>query len=231
MWRSTQGYVLSVKPEIIDAERVISGGDHRTAPRLPFELLESKLHPPAGRPGIVARTALVDRLAAAQAPVVTVVAPPGYGKTTLLAQWAERGWPRMAWVSCDNRDNDPVVLLSALPRLSCDFCRCCPLTSRSGRSANGYTSPRIRSRHRRTRSTESSESHHAARRSPARTSSVWTLSRASDPQIPDAGCRHNEHRTPCIGSKSCHWDDAASSAVTDSNCVGLTGPGALCRGG
>jgi LuxR family transcriptional regulator, maltose regulon positive regulatory protein len=114
MWCLTQGYVLSVKPEIIDAKPVISGGDHRTAPRLAFELLESKFHAPVARPGIVARTALVDRLAAAQAPVITVVAPPGYGKTTLLAQWAERLWPRVAWVSCDDGDNDPVVLLSAL---------------------------------------------------------------------------------------------------------------------
>jgi LuxR family transcriptional regulator, maltose regulon positive regulatory protein len=103
-----------VKPEIIDAKPVISGGDHPTAPRLAFELLESKFHAPVTRPGIVARTALVDRLAAAQAPVVTVVAPPGYGKTTLLAQLAERVWPRVAWVSCDDGDNDPVVLLSAL---------------------------------------------------------------------------------------------------------------------
>ncbi len=62
----------------------------------------------------MARTALVDRLATAQAPVITIVAPPGYGKTTLLAQWAERVWPRVAWVSCDDGDNDPVVLLSAL---------------------------------------------------------------------------------------------------------------------
>ena len=103
-----------MKPEIIDAEPAISGRDHRTARRLAFELLESKFHAPVARPGIVARTALVDRLAAAQAPVVTVVAPPGYGKTTLLAQWAERVWPRVAWVSCDDGDNDPVVLLSAL---------------------------------------------------------------------------------------------------------------------
>ncbi len=93
---------------------VISDGDHGTVPRLAFELLESKFHPPVARPGIVARAALVNRLAAAQAPVITIVAPPGYGKTTLLAQWAERVWPRVAWVSCDDGDNDPVVLLSAL---------------------------------------------------------------------------------------------------------------------
>ncbi len=60
------------------------------------------------------RTALVDRLAAAQSPIITVVAPPGYGKTMLLAQWAERVGPRVAWVSCDDADNDPVVLLSSL---------------------------------------------------------------------------------------------------------------------
>ncbi len=63
---------------------------------------------------MVVRAALVDRLAAAEAPVITVIAPPGYGKTTLLAQWAERIGPRVAWVSCDEGDNDPVVLLSAL---------------------------------------------------------------------------------------------------------------------
>ncbi len=105
---------LSVKPEITDSPPVVSGGDHGTGPGLAFELLESKFHPPVGRPGIVPRTALVERLATAQAPVITVVAPPGYGKTTLLAQCAERMWPRVAWVSCDDGDNDPVVLLSAL---------------------------------------------------------------------------------------------------------------------
>jgi LuxR family transcriptional regulator, maltose regulon positive regulatory protein len=101
-----------VKPEVIDEPSVISGS--RAVPRLGFELSESKFQPPAARPGIVARTALVDRLVGAQAPVITVVAPPGYGKTTLLAQWAQRIGPRVAWVSCDEKDNDPVVLLSAL---------------------------------------------------------------------------------------------------------------------
>ena len=48
----------------------------------------------------------------------------------------------------------------------------------SGRSASGCTSPRIQLRHRRTPSTESSGSHHAAGRSPARAISVWTAFRA-----------------------------------------------------
>ena len=40
-----------------------------------------------------------------------VVAPAGYGKTTLLSQWAARDARPFAWVSVDERDNDPFVLL------------------------------------------------------------------------------------------------------------------------
>jgi LuxR family maltose regulon positive regulatory protein len=81
----------------------------------PFELIESKLHPPGLRPGIVARTALVERLLAASAgTVICVVAPPGYGKTTLLAQWARRKGHRIGWVTIDPHDNDPSVLLAYL---------------------------------------------------------------------------------------------------------------------
>ena len=46
--------------------------------------------------------------------MITVVAPPGYGKTTLLAQWAERLGRRVAWVSCERADNDPVALWTAV---------------------------------------------------------------------------------------------------------------------
>jgi LuxR family maltose regulon positive regulatory protein len=78
-----------------------------------FGLVESKLRPPSARPGIVARTALVERLLASPAaPVICVIAPPGYGKSTLLAQWSERLGRRVGWVSVDRRDNDPVVLLT-----------------------------------------------------------------------------------------------------------------------
>jgi LuxR family transcriptional regulator, maltose regulon positive regulatory protein len=78
-----------------------------------FDLLASKLRRPVARPGTVSRTSLLDRLARADSPsIVSVVAPSGYGKTTLLAQWAERGGQPFAWVSLDERDNDPKVLLS-----------------------------------------------------------------------------------------------------------------------
>ena len=41
-----------------------------------------------------------------------MVAPAGYGKTTLLSQWAEGNGQAFAWVSVDEADNDPKVLLS-----------------------------------------------------------------------------------------------------------------------
>jgi LuxR family maltose regulon positive regulatory protein len=56
----------------------------------------------------VDRSALLDRMFATDAPVVSVVAPPGYGKSTLLAQWAARRGPRVAWVACDRIHDDPV---------------------------------------------------------------------------------------------------------------------------
>jgi len=65
-------------------------------------LAEQLPHSPRLRRGIVARTALVGRLRATDAPVVTVVAPAGFGKTTLLAQWAERDPRPCAWLTLDS---------------------------------------------------------------------------------------------------------------------------------
>ena len=66
------------------------------------------------RQGIVARNALLDWVATSPSAVIAVVAPAGYGKTTFLAQWAERMESEVGWVSVDARDNDPVVLLTYL---------------------------------------------------------------------------------------------------------------------
>ena len=78
-----------------------------------FDLVASKLHRPLIRPETVRRSSLVERLArSGPCPVVSVVAPAGYGKTTLLSQWAERDGQAFAWVSVDEADNDPKVLLS-----------------------------------------------------------------------------------------------------------------------
>ena len=76
--------------------------------------LEPKFQVPATRAGVVARTTLLERLFASDEPLITVVAPPGYGKTTLLAQWAERLGPGVAWVSCEKADNDPVAFWTAV---------------------------------------------------------------------------------------------------------------------
>ena len=78
-----------------------------------FDLLASKLRRPEVRPGAVRRLAVIERLTRGDPrPIVSVVAPPGYGKTTLLSQWAERDGRAFAWVSADEGDNDPKVLLS-----------------------------------------------------------------------------------------------------------------------
>src|SRR5262249_13650034 len=63
---------------------------------------DARVQVPAPRQGSIRRTALVNRLRAARAvPVISLVAPAGYGKTTLLAQWAERDERPFAWVSLD----------------------------------------------------------------------------------------------------------------------------------
>jgi LuxR family transcriptional regulator, maltose regulon positive regulatory protein len=78
-----------------------------------LDLMTSKLRRPAARPGTIPRSPLIGRLAAdGSPPILSVVAPSGYGKTTLLAQWAELDGQAFAWVSLDHRDNDPKVLLS-----------------------------------------------------------------------------------------------------------------------
>jgi LuxR family transcriptional regulator, maltose regulon positive regulatory protein len=78
-----------------------------------LDLMVAKLRCPVPPPGTVPRLSLIERLTRGdRGPVVSVVAPAGYGKTTLLSQWAERDERPFAWVSVDEGDNDPRVLLS-----------------------------------------------------------------------------------------------------------------------
>src|ERR1700730_5960286 len=78
-----------------------------------FDLVGSKLRRLLVRQGTGHRSSLIKRLAQGDGrPVVSVVAPPGYGKTTVLSQWAEHNGQSFAWVSLDEQDNDPKVLLT-----------------------------------------------------------------------------------------------------------------------
>ncbi|HEX2424113.1 MAG TPA: AAA family ATPase, partial [Actinomycetota bacterium] len=87
-------------------------GSQRPSRPHAFEVTEAKLFRPPIRPGIVRRNDLVERLRATEtASVVAITAPAGYGKTTLLAEWAERDRRPFAWVSVDEADGDPVVFL------------------------------------------------------------------------------------------------------------------------
>ncbi|HEY7432019.1 MAG TPA: LuxR C-terminal-related transcriptional regulator [Streptosporangiaceae bacterium] len=82
-----------------------------------FDLVMSKLHHFTARPGTIHRSSLIERLAEnGSRPIVSVVAPAGYGKTTLLSQWAECSSRTFAWVSVDEKDNDSKVLLTYIAR-------------------------------------------------------------------------------------------------------------------
>jgi LuxR family maltose regulon positive regulatory protein len=77
-----------------------------------FEPRESKLRPPLPS-GSVARTSLLETLTGARSRrLILVTAPAGYGKTTLLAQWAGRARRPFGWVSLDGHDNDPAALMA-----------------------------------------------------------------------------------------------------------------------
>jgi LuxR family transcriptional regulator, maltose regulon positive regulatory protein len=64
---------------------------------------------PKTRPGVVPRRSLVERLQGAREPLITVIGPAGYGKTTVLGQWARQKRTPVAWVSCEESDNDPAA--------------------------------------------------------------------------------------------------------------------------
>jgi LuxR family transcriptional regulator, maltose regulon positive regulatory protein len=71
-------------------------------------LLATKLHLPRPRDGFLARQRLLERLAEGAAQeLVLVSAPAGFGKTSLLGDWARHSPGPVAWVSLDGGDNDP----------------------------------------------------------------------------------------------------------------------------
>jgi LuxR family maltose regulon positive regulatory protein len=71
-------------------------------------LLQTKLKIPPVRPDLVPRPRLIEYLKAGLHCKLTLVsAPAGFGKTTLLSEWATNCERPVAWLSLDRSDNDP----------------------------------------------------------------------------------------------------------------------------
>src|SRR5688572_13004349 len=82
----------------------------------PPDVLPGEARPARG--GLVSRDRLLSKLVATQpTPVIMLVAPAGYGKSTILADWALRDERPSAWLTLDERHNDPSVFLVAIATL------------------------------------------------------------------------------------------------------------------
>src|SRR5690348_5324003 len=68
--------------------------------------------PPTPR-AVLRRPRLLEALAE-ERPLVVVVAPAGYGKTTALSEWCRHHPRPCAWLTLDDRHDDPRVLLRAI---------------------------------------------------------------------------------------------------------------------
>src|SRR5215212_4401369 len=78
-------------------------------------ILATKLYVPPPRPEAVPRSRLIERLDDGLHRKLTLVsAPAGFGKTTLLGEWATTLPRPAAWLSLDEGDNDPARFLSYL---------------------------------------------------------------------------------------------------------------------
>lgn len=75
----------------------------------------ARIAPPVRRPSAIRRDRLVDRLRTSDwARAVVLSAPAGYGKTTVLLQWAAVDGRPFAWIRVSDVDDDPAVLIRHL---------------------------------------------------------------------------------------------------------------------
>ena len=86
-----------------------------TPVRLGFDRSDPKFRPPKARRDSVRREDLLARLEQERCrPLILLTAPAGYGKTTLLAQWAAESSRPCAWVTLDHADDDPETLAASI---------------------------------------------------------------------------------------------------------------------
>lgn len=78
-------------------------------------LLEARFHPPPLPPVLVNRPRLVTRLnESIYYPLSLISAPAGFGKTTLLAVWAQQASVPVIWLQIEPEDRDPARFLAYL---------------------------------------------------------------------------------------------------------------------
>src|SRR5918996_3952546 len=129
-------------------EMVITGKCSRpSAPSERDALLATKFVIPRVRPGALRRSRLTEALDGSVArDLVLIATPAGFGKTTLVADWARGSDAPVAWLSLDDDDNDPVrfwrYVIEALDRVVDGLgARLLPLlTGSSVRSTQGAVS-------------------------------------------------------------------------------------------
>ncbi len=74
---------------VSDRGRAAAGSPSRAAPAIDERLLDAKLSVPQPRDGTVSRRDLIASARSSTCRLVSMIAPAGYGKSTLLAEWAE----------------------------------------------------------------------------------------------------------------------------------------------
>ena len=86
---------------------------------MPALLLSTKLHIPVSQRSVVVRQGLIEKITSSvQARLILLSAPAGYGKTTLVSEAIQRLKEtqalRIAWLSLDADDNDPIQFFAYL---------------------------------------------------------------------------------------------------------------------
>ncbi|MBT7155634.1 MAG: helix-turn-helix transcriptional regulator [Deltaproteobacteria bacterium] len=77
-----------------------------------MQILSTKLYAPPYRPEAILRPLLIEQMNKGLHRKLTLIsAPAGFGKTTLVSQWAANSKRPVAWLSVDEGENDPVRFL------------------------------------------------------------------------------------------------------------------------